>query len=138
MPYATAAQFIEAFGEEEVIHLTNLDDVAAQLRDDSVLNRALVDGESVINSLIRGRYPLPLDPAPPELTPINLDISRYRLDRNRPREDVRLRYEDAMRWLRDVAKGLVSLTVPDDAPTAGDSAYVTRPRYFSDENLRGY
>lgn len=103
--YGTEALFVEAFGEHETVMLTNLDTPMAAVIDSVPLNRALLDGAALIDSYLSRRYQLPLTVVPQVLIPYALDIARYRLDRIRNREDVRKRYEDAIKWLESVRDG---------------------------------
>jgi phage gp36-like protein len=109
MPYATQQDFIDAFQEHEAIMLTNLDRPNAIAVDSVPLNKALADASALIDSYCGLRYLLPLSPLPEVVNSYCLDIARYRLDRIRSREDVRLRYEDAIKFFEKVCKGLVSL-----------------------------
>jgi phage gp36-like protein len=107
--YGTAAQFVEAFGEPETVMLTNLDTPMATAIDPVPLERDLIDAAALIDSYIGRRYLLPLTVTPGVLIPYSLDIARYRLDRIRNREDVRVRYEDAIKWLESIACGKCAL-----------------------------
>lgn len=109
--YATQAQFIEAFGEPETLMLTNLDSPNTTTVNPVPLDRALTDASALIDSYLARRYLLPLASVPQVLIPYCLDIARYKLDRIRSREDVRQRYEDAIKWLEMVASGKVYLAV---------------------------
>lgn len=144
--YCTIAQFIVIFGELEAIELTNLDRPEAIATDDEQLERALTDASAMIDGYIQNRVRLPLEPLqmPQVLTSCCADIARYRLDRLRCRDEVRLRYEDWIAWLKDVAKGLVNLgldsQVPPVSPTlVPDRVYVqASDRIFTDDGLRGF
>jgi phage gp36-like protein len=126
--YGTATEFEEAFGVPETVMLTNLDTPNATAVNPVPLTRALTDAAALIDSYIGRRYLLPLSVTPQVLIPYALDIARYRLDRIRDREDVRKRYEDAIEWLKLVAKGTldlgtdVLLNTPVVATGAGDGA----------------
>ena len=109
--YGTAVLFAEAFGMPETVMLTNLDTPMATVLNPVPLDRALVDSAALIDSYIGRRYPLPLPAVPQILVPYALDIARYRLDRIRNREDVRARYEDAIKWLEGVRDGKNTLGV---------------------------
>lgn len=113
--YATIYDFRDAFGTES-IELSNLDYPREDAESEETLNRALIDASAVIDTYL-GRYQLPLPTNPPVLIPYCLDIARYRLWRNTDApDDVRKRYEDAIRWLEQVAKGIVKLVIPQDDP----------------------
>ncbi len=109
--YGDLNLFIEAFGEPETLMLTNLDTPNATVVNPVPINRALTDAAALIDSYLARRYQLPLLTVPQVLIPYSLDIARYKLDRIRNREDVRQRYEDAIKWLEMVASGKVYLGV---------------------------
>lgn len=115
MNYASLEQFVAAFGEREAVELTNLESPTAVAVDTAVMDRALADASALIDSYIQRRYALPLASVPEALVPRCLDISRFRLDVFNPREAVQKRHDDAVRWLEQVAKGLVSLGLAEDA-----------------------
>jgi phage gp36-like protein len=148
MVYATQQEFIEAFGEQEAIMLTNLDDASALAINTIRLDRALVDASALIDTYCGARYVLPLSPLPQSVIPYCLDIARYRLDRIRSREDVRLRYEDAIKYLEQVTKGMISLgadllgvgvnaTLPSNA-AAGARSCAEPPINLSGYDYQGY
>jgi phage gp36-like protein len=144
MPYATAQDFIDAFGEPETVMLTNLDDAAATTPDLVPLNKALEDATALINAYVGGRYVLPLSVVSTVVHRYCLDIARYMLDRIRSREDVRVRYEDALKFFEQVVKGLVSLGADEitgqnvEGLTAGLGADGARSYAVPAINMTGY
>jgi phage gp36-like protein len=146
--YGTATEFEEAFGVPETVMLTNLDTPNATTVNPVPLSRALTDAAALIDSYIGRRYLLPMSVTPQVLIPYALDIARYRLDRIRNREDVRVRYEDAIKWLEMVAKGTLDLGLGVQVNTPivatgsgnGDAAYGSA--YYGDNrpsiNLDGF
>jgi phage gp36-like protein len=128
MAYAIAADFIKAFGERETLMLTNLDNPNSVTIDPIPLDKALDDATAEIDTYIGSRYILPLASTPTVVNRYCLDIARYMLDRIRSREDVRLRYEDALKWLGMLASGKVSIgadllgsSISQTAPSLGAS-----------------
>lgn len=140
MTYATQLEFVEAFGQELTIELTNLEDATATTINAAVFLRVATDSDSLINSYLSGRYTLPLSTTPGVIRTIALDIYRYKLGHNAQEEDVRQRYEDALKQLTDIAKGLMNLGLDDgtEAPLPGSPAFYTPERVFSAETLRGF
>jgi phage gp36-like protein len=146
MPYCTIAQFIDTFGEQEAIALTNLHRPSEVAIDEDNLTQALTDASAMIDGYIQNRVSLPLtEPQiPATLKACCADIARYRLDRNRCREEVRIRYEDWISWLKDVSKGIVNLGLdsqvpPESATLVPDRVYVqSSDRVFTDDVLRRY
>ncbi len=144
MSYATSQDFIDAFGLQEAIMLTNLDDPSATIPNLIPLDKALHDASAFIDTYVGSRYLLPLTAVSTVVNRYCLDIARYMLDRIRSREDVRLRYEDAIKFLTLVAKGQVSigadlLTGGNVASIAGDVTVAGARSYAEPRlNLHGY
>ncbi|MEM1425012.1 MAG: DUF1320 domain-containing protein [Cyanobacteria bacterium P01_H01_bin.130] len=149
MSYATVDEFVAAFPAEAGV-LTNLEDPASTVVDVPELQGALDTASAEIDLYLRGRYALPLeslvplDPEDPLALPVFpgvlvgwcRDIARYRLDRVRPSEDVRRRYDDAIRGLEAIAAGTVDLLHLD---TQGGSARaIARDRVWDGEQLSGF
>ena len=141
--YASTSDFVLAFGNDEAVEITNLDNPTASAVDTPKLQRALDDATSEIDSYVMAAsYTLPLVSVPIVLREKCNDIARYRLDKWRNREDVRRRYEDALLWLQNLAKGLTSL----GADSSGDSIesgtdspiFYSRPKVYTDETMQGY
>ncbi|NJL03254.1 MAG: DUF1320 domain-containing protein [Spirulinaceae cyanobacterium SM2_1_0] len=131
--YATAVEFQSKFGVPETVALTNLETIGAVAVDLPTLEQTLMDVTAEIDGYVGARYALPLPSTPSTLRAAACDMARYRLDRNLQREDVRLRYEDWIKFLRDVAAGRASLGLPasDQSPPVAPQGQVgDRPRYF--------
>ncbi len=146
MSYATVAEFVAAFPAEAGV-LTNLEDPASTVVDELELQGALDTASAEIDLYLRGRYVLPLeslvplDPEDPEALPVYpgvlvgwcRDIARYRLDRVRPSEDVRRRYDDAIRGLEAIAAGKVDLLELD--ARGGSARAIARDRVWDGDQL---
>ncbi len=117
MPYVTQQQLVDRFGDEELIQLTDRANTGAI--DTVVLNQAIADAGAEIDGYIGGRYQLPLTTVPPILALYAGDIVRYRLYDDAARDEVRKRYEDAIRFLRLVGEGKLRLGADEPAPAGG-------------------
>jgi phage gp36-like protein len=86
---------------------------------DAKLTMALDDASALIDGYLAGRYPVPIAQPPQILCGLCVDVSIYNLARSHDglTEDIRARYEDALRYLRSVAKGEIEL--PGQEPQAG-------------------
>jgi len=141
MTYAVKQDLIERFGEQELIQLTDRATIPATTINDVVVGRALGDADGVIDGYIGKQYALPLSVVPPVLTKTAADIARYFLHGEAADKDsiVTRNYNNAIAWLKDVAKGLVSIDdggqVPDQA---GGGAIRANPstRVFRRSTLR--
>ena len=138
MPYATQADLETRFGSEELAQRT--DRINGSVIDATVVARALADADAEIDAYLAVRYQLPLASVPAALGRVACDIARYRLC-DVPPEEVRTRYEDAVRDLKRAADG--SLVV-DGASTLAKSASgigvasQAPERVFSADVLSGY
>mgnify|MGYP001018410175 CR=1 len=116
MTYASQQNLIDRFGEDELIQLT--DRASLDAIDATVVARALADADAEINGYLSTRYTLPLSPVPAVLEKLACDIARYQLFENAVTEIVTERYENAIRFLKDVAAGKVTLGVDGNGDTA--------------------
>jgi phage gp36-like protein len=105
--YCTKQNLIDRFGEGELIQLT--DRTGAGVINDTVLNQAIGDADGEINGYLAGRYDLPLASVPPVLVLKACDIARFYLYDEAVPDIVKTRYENAIAWLKGVAKGDISL-----------------------------
>jgi phage gp36-like protein len=143
MSYCAPEAFIGIFGERETINLSNLDEPTATTVNTARLQQALDDASEEIDTYLQERYDLTqlrADP-PRRLVRICADIARYTLAKNRPPEDYRQRYEDAIAWLKDVAKGIASLGLTSTEQVVPESSLpIYRPglRVFTRDSLAGY
>ena len=124
MPYATLDDLTTAFGEREIAQLTQRRADYVESADDTAAGEFLAQASAEIDSRLAVRYAVPVTPAPRVLVAICCDIARYRLFDDAAPETVRARYEDAVRWLNDVAAGRAVLLADDGtvAPAPDTSA----------------
>lgn len=111
MAYATVADLVARYGEEEILQRT--DRVNAGAVDHAVANQALDDAAAEMDGYLASRYRLPLPTVPAMLGRLNCAIARYRLWEDLASERVRQDYEDAVRFLTAISRGTVSLGLPD-------------------------
>ena len=103
--YATEADLVARFGEEEIGNLKLM------VSNSQFVDDAIQDATEEINGHIGGRYPLPLPNVPSNLKRMACDIARYRLYFQQPTEEVRKRYEDAIAFLKRVADNKAHLQI---------------------------
>lgn len=141
--YLTPTKMTELFGAQEMLELSQLYDPDATTPDDARIQANIDSAEAEINSYLTVRYELPFASVPLVLSEKAADIARYKLDSVRARDDVRLRYEDALRWLRLVCDGKINLGIDEggeevEADTAIAGKTGLRSQAFTDANLSGY
>jgi phage gp36-like protein len=141
MTYADVQDMVDKFGISEMISLSNIDNPAAVAVNDPIVLENLTDSSAEIDGYVSARYALPLPSVPGVLKSACLDMTRYRLDKNFQREDVRKRYEDWIRFLKDVSAGRASLGLNPDSGAEANliSAKISSPeRIFTNNALTGY
>lgn len=115
MLYASVAEFSASVPEHLLTQLTGGDESP----DTVALGRALEDASAEMDGYLGSRYPLPLPTVPESLRRICIDIALYRLMNLRALgdiEDSRQRYDDAIRYLKDLVRGAVTLGLPENSP----------------------
>jgi len=149
MTYAVLTDFVNTFGEKEMIALTNLRTPSANTVNSDSLSYnqqkafALINGYISNCAAVAANMPFSA-PYLVLLIGYELDITRYFLDLNKPREDVKQRYDDAIRDLKAIGKGDMSLGLGGINPqvavsSEGSPSFIKPPdRIFSRENLSSY
>jgi len=126
--YLTVPEFIARLGDEaEQLAGTGLRD--ARVIDEARLADPLVHADGVIDGYVRARYPRAFVVVPEVLKGIAHDIARYRLrakggQQTAMTDAIKEQYDEAMRQLRDIASGKLTLDVEGDGtqPEAGTVA----------------
>ncbi len=142
MTYAAVTDLIEAFGEREVISLTDRDMLGVV--DSVVAHGALVKADNEINPyLVGGRYTFPLSVVPSQLTDMACDIARYKLSGSDVQETdiVRARFKDALKKLEAIRDGRldIGLSLVGEAPaSSGTVQMATGSRVFTNDSLDGF
>lgn len=127
MSYCTYNDLVNAFGENEIVQLSDRD--RDGLPDDGVIEEAISFADSHIDGYLREQYLVPLANPPRNLVGMACDFARYRLYQDQPTELVQSRYDVGCFWLKDVARGLVQLDVVD--PAVATIAYSTKTPVFT-------
>ena len=136
MSYTTRLEVEAAYGVDEILQLTDRDQDGEP--DSEFIASAIRRTDGLIDGYLMGRYTVPLTPVPLVLTAYACDIARYFLYEDAAPEYVRQTYEDALRWLRDVAAGKVILK-QEDGPLAAGSPQASAPaRVFTAATLTGF
>ena len=112
MIYATTADLESYLGTQAYERLCDRDDSGAV--DTSDVEDGLSRASSYADSYIAKWIPAIIAAAtvPRMLVQHVLDLAVYFIAGNDATEDMRTRYEDALRWLRDVQSGRATLDVP--------------------------
>lgn len=138
MPYANQTELIARYGLSAVTTVSDRDGNGTI--DTDAVDTALADATSLINSYLGRQYDLPLTIESDELKRACADIAMYRLgaDAATGTDELRRRYEDAVSWLRDVAKGTATLgQVSEPVTLAATVEFEAAERIATRETLRG-
>lgn len=140
MQYTTQADIAAIIPESVLIQLTD-DAVPPVAINSTVISQTIVQATSIIDGYVGGVYSLPFTSLPELIKTLALDIVVYRLylrrKKNDPPEAVKQAFETALKLLRDVASGKITLgsdavgVVPTVVRTGVISSKQTR--FFSDD-----
>ncbi len=140
MPYATISDFERRLPQKTLEQLTG--EVAGSAAYDAALDDALRKASAVIDGYAGVRYDLPLK-GTDRLTSLAADIAAFELEKTRGvvRETDQKGYDDAIRFLRDLAAGKAGLDQPvGSEPQTGSADVKTSGAegVFGDRNLQGF
>lgn len=122
MNYATVEDLTRRFGVEiQQVAESKAEDPT----DDSPLDAVLTDASRLIDSYLRLRHAVPIQPVPEVLVGVCCDIARFKLHDDHAGEEISGRYKTAIAWLRDVADGKATLG-EDDTTATGVGRVVRR------------
>lgn len=140
MPYATLAHLTDRYGLGLLTQLTDRGEVATGQIDQAVIDRALADTDAMIDGYL-GRYQRPLTSVPDLLVDLAQVVAIYKLHRFKPDPKIEDDYKDALRALRDISTGLITLAIAGaEVPgTGGNGVRITdRERPLTEDNMKGF
>lgn len=141
MGYAALQDMVDRFGETELVQLSDRSMTATAI-DETVVAAKLADADAEIDGYLGQRFTLPLASVPPVLKRIATDLARYHLYDDRATEQVTKRYDDAIAFLKGVAKGDLSIGVDEGgeepAQAIGAPVFVEGESVFSRDKLRDF
>lgn len=141
MSYCTQDDILEQLDEDVLIQLTDDDNVGVV--DDDVVTRAIADADALIDSYCGTRCPVPFSTVPDIIRKLSVEIAIYHLygRRRGAPEDRQKRYDDAVKFLENVSKKLVSLGADDpDAPPSDTNKpdIESNTRIFTRDKMSGF
>jgi len=135
MIYATTQDIIDRYSNDTLLLIADRDNDSVV--DAIVVDQALADASAEIDGYLATKYELPLSVAPDVLIRPCVDIVVYRLsaDADMATEERRVRYEDAVKLLERISKGIVSLGLPTPPPSSnGGVTFTGNKRRFGRGN----
>ena len=143
MSYITLEQLVKQFQSHSILLLSD-DELTGSIIT-TVVDKAIADGDDLIDSWLGLRYETPLDPVPPIITKIAGNIVMYELYTRRPDLDtpqgVSERYKNAQKLLEQLAYGKVMLNATEllsKSGTGGILSNKTETDSLFKGNLGGY
>jgi phage gp36-like protein len=137
MAYATISDMERRLPAASLAQLTGAAQGAPEY--DAAINEALAWASGRVDSYAGARYTLPLQPSE-QIEKMTVDFAAYFLEQNRGtiREGEQKAYDDAMAFLKDLAKGLATLDQPageEPQATSAETLADDTEGKFSDDNL---
>lgn len=126
MAYLTQSQYELWYSEAELIQLTDRDELGVV--DVTVFDENVDRAGKLIDGYISPRNSLPISQALIDSSALPNKcgaIVRYYLHKDCATEQIEKDYKDALKWLENVSKGLVSLG-SEDAVTSTAGAFVVK------------
>ena len=115
MPYAAVTDMENRYPARDLIAISDPNNQSIQT---AVITQALADASVEIDAFLESRFALPLSDPPAILNLHCCTIAMYRLQSLRPLhdlEDARKRYDDAIKFLTQVAQGKLTLGLAADS-----------------------
>jgi phage gp36-like protein len=125
MTYADESDLTAYFGSEQLLIAADRDGDGTA--DTGVVSAAISAAEEEIDSYVGVRYTLPLDDVPGVLTRVCCDLAMYHMSIDSPSmtEQKETRYNNGIKWLTNLAKGIVTLGVTDETEDTKDTAVLS-------------
>jgi len=138
--YAVQQDLEDYFGSSELLIAADRDGDGEA--DEGVVASGLNSATAEINSYLAVRYDIPLAETPEVLTRVCCDLAMYHMSVGSPSmtEDKETRYNNCIKWLRDVSKGVASLGAAEAQVEVQDEATVSsssEERLFSRTKMQG-
>lgn len=124
MTYATLQDLIDRYGEDELIQLSDRAEPPAGAIDPAIVSKALTDATELVDGYVAGRYRVPLSPVPGMIQRLVCDIARFFLHDDRSTEAVKDAYQAALKALRDISAGVITLQAAGIQAASGETSSV--------------
>ena len=111
MSYCTLADLQSRFGPDEIARISDRAVPRKGAADADVVSAAIAQADAEIDGYLGVVLALPLESTPELVKNLSCVIARYRLHENQATERVAEDYKDAVRMLRDISAGRLSLSV---------------------------
>lgn len=121
MGYCASDDIAASISLVKTVQLT--DDEGLKVINSARVNAAIAAADEIINGYMRGRYTVPLSPAPGLICGISVDITVFKLYERRfateMPDSIQKRYDNAIKLLREIQAGTVVLDIQMPASEVG-------------------
>jgi len=143
MPYCTLTDIKKLIPEERLVQLT--DDEGVGVVNEARVDEAIAQADMEINAYLGGRYTVPFSsPVPDIVRKLSMDMAIYHLY-SRKLEEIpqtrKDRYDGAIRILKGITEGKISIGEATEPAGESDSAQVSTSeddRIFTRDKLSGF
>ncbi len=142
MAYCTLNDIRNQMSDDDLLMITDDDDLG--IVDEALVTRAIADADAEIDGYAGTRYSTPLSTATAMVRKVSVDIAIFNLWGRKsmgPPENVKARYSNAVRFLKDVSAGRVSLgaNAPEPQTSGGPASTKTKDdRIFTADTLKNF
>lgn len=136
--YATKENIDDAYGADLLLKIADQDKDGVP--DQEILDRNLKSASGIINGYLQTKYTLPLPGTSSLLVELCVDIAVYKmcLARAVRTQEMRVRYEDAINTLKDIASGKIAVVVDGDDGSVDSTDPVTNTPSYAGRSIDTY
>lgn len=128
MAYCTVEDIKTMLPEEQLIELTDDSQPPVEVQT-SIVQDAISYSDAIIDGFLGSKYTVPLSPVSELIKNYSVDISCFRLYSRRPDVDmpegIKTNYENALKFLEKIQKGIFQLEGVSGEASSGLGEYVT-------------
>ena len=141
MGYCAQSDLLEQISDDKLTQLT--DDADTGSIDADVITRSIADADAEIDGYCGRRYTVPFTTVPAIIRKVSVDIALYNLYARRKGapDDRQSRYDNAIKLLLNVSKGLITLGAddPDSTPASSNTPEISQSdRIFTRDKMSGF
>lgn len=117
MAYATKEDIDELYGTDLLVKVADYNRDGTP--DPEVIAKGLQAADEICDAYLSAQYTIPVTPTPGVVRTCAIDIAVYKmaLGRASRTEEMRVRYEDALKLLEKISTGKVGLGLPPETET---------------------
>lgn len=145
MAYCTLQELTDRYSQRMLVEISDRADAPTGMVDTDLIDRAIADGDALIDGYLKVRYRLPLAIGPggvPRLVKdLSLRISIYYAHAHVAADKIRCDYEEALATLKHISQGLIRLDLDGVEPEASGASEVRTnnpERPFTAATMKGY